>query len=807
MGSDIDSLEMKLRFNQAFELCGAGVCDYHLPPTPSVYFCDHWAKILGYRVSEVPGVPIFFSWWGQQIHPNDHARVIKTFNRLYSGEDSRLISVFRIRHKQGHWLNVEVTATALSRDSKGWARHVFTVMRDLNHADNRYQTIIENLHEGLWLLDKHNATQYVNQRMADLLGYEPDEMQGKSMQSFMDAAGMQICDAILKRHYEGEQENYFFELIHKDGHKVYVAMSSSPIFNHNSQYDGLVIAVIDVSEQREQNLRLKMLSGAVEQSGSMVMITNQDAVIEYVNPKFSLSTGYAITEVVGKKADMLQPVDMDKEQLKEMKATIQLGEDWHGEIQTQKKNGQLFWAQITISALRDESGSISHYITVGEDISERKETQQKMEQLAYVDSLTGLANRVLFRDRLEQVLKSLQRSHKQAALLFLDLDHFKRINDSLGHDVGDALLMKVAESLRQCVRHQDTVARMGGDEFVILLTDVDGMAGASAVARKIIEIMEQPNRLLRHEIIISPSIGITMAPDDSLNADVLLKNADLAMYKAKSSGRNNYQFFTDEMNAQVLDNLMMENELRQAIDRDELLLNFQPQMSINSGQLAGVEALVRWNHPEKGLMDPDDFIPVAEQAGLIIPLGEWILRNACRQWRAAEVSGMPNTKLSVNLSARQFKDPHLLDTIQNILEETGFKPIQLELEITETTLMESLEHAIDVLDQIKALGISVSIDDFGTGYSSLNYLKRLPIDALKVDRTFIRDIPENKDDMAITAAVIAMAHKLKLDVIAEGVETSEQWDFLKQNRCDFAQGYLLGKPSSAKDLLLRFCQS
>ena len=473
-------------------------------------------------------------------------------------------------------------------------------------------------------------------------------------------------------------------------------------------------------------------------------------------------------------------------------------------VHIRKKNDDEFWALTTISAIRDDTGQISHYISVGEDVSELKEAHLKMEQLAYVDSLTGLANRLLFRDRLEQVLKSVQRNNTQAALLFLDLDQFKRINDSLGHDVGDALLMKVAEMLRQCVRHQDTVARMGGDEFVILLTDVDGMAGASAVARKILNIMQNPNRLLRHEIIVTPSIGITMAPDDSLNADILLKNADLAMYRAKSMGRNNYQFFTEEMNAQVLDNLMIENELRHAIDNNELILDFQPQMSLRASQLTGVEALVRWIHPEKGLMDPDAFIPVAEQAGLMVHLGEWILRNACRQWREVEKQGMPPVKLAVNLSARQFRDQYLLNMIQNILSETDFKPIQLQLEITETTLMDNLEHAVSILEQIKSLGISVSIDDFGTGYSSLNYLKRLPIDELKVDRSFIRDIPEDKDDMAITSAVIAMAHELKIKVVAEGVETREQWDFLKKNKCDYAQGYLLGKPSKPMELLKRF---
>jgi diguanylate cyclase (GGDEF)-like protein len=430
-----------------------------------------------------------------------------------------------------------------------------------------------------------------------------------------------------------------------------------------------------------------------------------------------------------------------------------------------------------------------------------------MEELAYVDTLTGLANRLLFRDRLEQVLKSLPRSNSEAALLYLDLDEFKRINDSMGHDVGDALLMKVAENLRQCVRHQDTVARMGGDEFVVLLTDIDGMSGASSVARKIMDTMAQPLQLLKKEILITPSIGITLAPTDSLNADILLKNADMAMYKAKSSGRNNYQFFTEEMNAQIVDHLTIENDLRQAIDNDDLYVKFQPKYTIKDKTLMGVEALVRWNHPTKGELMPDYFIPIAETAGLMIKLGKWVLRAACKEVKKMQQHVDCHLNLAVNLSTRQFRDPDLIETIQDVLAETDFKAVQLELEITETTLMEQIDHAVTLLERIKALGISVAIDDFGTGYSSLNYLKRLPIDALKIDKTFITDIPHDRDDMEISAAVIAMAQKLGIKVIAEGVSTQAHWDFLELNNCDIAQGYLLGKPMMADELVALCNQS
>jgi diguanylate cyclase (GGDEF)-like protein/PAS domain S-box-containing protein len=807
MDKKTEQLDDLQRAKLALQLSDIGLCEYGLPPHAHLLVDPAWAAILGYKVKDIPRAEIFHSWWGQQIHPNDHARVINEFNQLYSGSEDRVMSSFRIRHKNNNWVSVEVSGTAMSRDDRGWARQVFTVMRDASEGESRYRQIVENLHEGIWIVDKYNSTRFVNQRMADMLGYAIEDILGKSLFDFMDKENMAMCKAKLGSHRRGKSAVYEFDFVHRDGHRVYTTIAASPVYNARDAYDGTIAGVVDVGAQRDQELQLKMLSSAVEQSGTMVMITNQDGDIEYVNPKFCDVTEYAREEVIGSNVSMLRSEETDSEQVTDIWGTVSFGDDWQGEILTRKKSGEAFWSLMTISAIKNEKGPVSHFVMVCEDVSQLKEAHRKMEQLAYVDTLTGLANRLLFRDRLEQVLKSIQRNETQAALLYLDLDQFKRINDSLGHDMGDALLMQVAERLRQCVRHQDTVARMGGDEFVILLTDVGGTAGVSAVARKIMQAIAMPFTMLTHEMIVTPSIGITLAPDDSLNADILLKNADLAMYRAKSMGRNNYQFFTEEMNSRVLDRLLIENQLRHAIENGELELRYQPQKAIEGGELTGVEALVRWRHPERGLLSPAHFIDVAEETGLVVPLGEWVLKNACREWRAAEISGVPQLKLSVNLSARQFRDPELVDMIQNILDLTGFKPINLELEITETTLMEYLEHAIQVLDRLKALGISISIDDFGTGYSSLNYLKRLPIDALKIDQTFIREIPQDKDDMEISAAVIAMAHKLGLKVIAEGVETQEQWEFLKRNLCDIGQGYLVGKPVTAKQFIKQYVRT
>ena len=785
----------------ALSLCNVGLCDYCLPPTPQLNFTPSWAKILGYTADEIPDAEIFQSWWGQQIHPNDHARVISLFNKLYSGDIKKLSCLFRIQQKQGNWCEVEVLATVIKRSEQGWAQHVFSVMRDMGESGNRYKRIVENLNEGIWVIDRYNNIQFVNQALSDMLGYSINELLGMPILNLLKDENQVLYKKQISDRKQGVSGIYEIELIHRDGHDVLIQAESAAMFDVQDNFDGLVEGIKDLTDIRQQQLKLKMLSSAVEQSGSMVMISDVNADIEYVNPKVCTITGYGKEELIGSNARVFQSDDMDPKMLSDLWTTISSGNEWQGEVQLQKKDGGGIWVLMSISSVKNERNQISHFVTVCEDVSQLKEARLRMEELAYVDSLTGLANRLLFRDRLEQALKALTRTKTSAALLYLDLDEFKRINDSMGHDVGDALLMKVAETLRQCVRHQDTVARMGGDEFVILLTDIDGMSGASAVARKIMDSMSHPVELLKNEILITPSIGITLAPADSLNADILLKNADLAMYKAKSTGRNNFQFFTEEMNAQIVDHLTIENDLRHAIENDDLYMKYQPKCNIETKKIIGVEALVRWNHPTKGELSPDYFIPIAETAGLMVKLGKWVLRASCKDIKQLESQGLKDVELAVNLSTRQFRDPYLIETIQNVLAETDFKAVDLELEITETTLMEQIDLAIELLDQIKSLGISVTIDDFGTGYSSLNYLKRLPIDTLKIDKAFIDEIPDDKDDMEISSAVIAMAHKLGLKVVAEGVSTQAHWDFLAQNNCDIAQGYLIGKPMGVQELL------
>lgn len=427
---------------------------------------------------------------------------------------------------------------------------------------------------------------------------------------------------------------------------------------------------------------------------------------------------------------------------------------------------------------------------------------QDMEYLAYYDQLTGLQNRLLFKEQLRTALISAEREQQSLALLYLDLDHFKDINDSLGHEAGDQLLIEVGKRLRRCLRDADSVARLGGDEFSVLLRHVRDERDASEVANKIIAVLAQPIRVSSQEVLVGASIGITLAPSDSNRLDELMKNADLAMYQAKSQGRNIYQFYTSEMNRKVDLRLRLERDLRRALEYQQFELDYQCQMQVSTGRIVGFEGLLRWNHPQLGRVGPDEFIPLAEECGLIVPIGKWVLRSACLQARRLQQAGFDAVKVSINISARQLNDAHFVSDFEQIVAETRAEPGSLVLEVTESTLMADTRVALEHLRAVRALGVGLAIDDFGTGYSSLSYLKRLPVNSLKVDRSFVQDLPDDEEDRAITSLIVAMARSLNYQVIVEGVESSPQLDFLRQCGCDFAQGFYFSRPVSAEQVFV-----
>jgi diguanylate cyclase (GGDEF)-like protein/PAS domain S-box-containing protein len=467
-----------------------------------------------------------------------------------------------------------------------------------------------------------------------------------------------------------------------------------------------------------------------------------------------------------------------------------------------RSDGRIDWVRGEIQPWRDGNGEIGGIVMFSEVITQTRRAEETIKRMAYSDPLTDLPNKQLFMDRLHQVIANAGANERQAAVMFLDLDRFKLINDTLGHDIGDLLLMAIAERLAGCMGPADTVARLGGDEFTILLGDVLDAGKVAMVAESILAALSKPIRVRDQELFVSASIGISMFPDDGEQPVDLLKNADAALYQAKEHG-NGYEFYSADMNAKAPERLALENSLRKALDRGEITLHYQPQLDLASSRIVGAEALARWQHPELGMIPPATFIPLAEETGLILPITEWVLRTACLQNMEWQAAGLPAIRISVNLSGRSFKQRDLAAMVSRVFGETGLLPQHLDLELTESSLMEDVEATTVTLDRLNAMGIQLSIDDFGTGYSSLSYLKRFPLSTLKIDRSFIRDLANDQDDAAIVKAIIALAHSLCLRVVAEGVETEEQLAFLRAENCDEIQGYYFSRPLPA-DAFMQF---
>ena len=554
----------------------------------------------------------------------------------------------------------------------------------------------------------------------------------------------------------------------------------------------------ELAQQREH---IHKLSHAVEQSPVAIMMIDTSGLIEYVNPRFMQLTGYQQEEAVGRNGGFFhanQGTLQDEDQLWQVIAS---GREWRGEFRCRKKNGELYWASASISPLVDDQGATTRFIYFHEDITERKQAEETIKQMAYFDALTGLPNRHLFNELLHQAMAQAHRESRILAILFLDLDRFKIINDTLGHAIGDQLLQAAAQRLKKCCRRErDTVARRGGDEFIILLPELVDVQEAVRVAQNIIEAFSSVFVLPDHEVFISTCVGISIFPHDGIEPETLIKNADMAMYRAKEFGRNRYHLYTPSMDAQAFERLSLENSLRRALQRDEFFLHYQPKVDVRSGAIGSIEALVRWRHPEFGIVPPTQFIPLVEETGLISSLGEWVLRTACLQNKEWQKKGFPPMRVSVNCSPRQFQQLNLTHIVEQALGDSALDPEWLELEVTENLMMQNEENAMVTLRHLNDLGVSITIDDFGTGYSSLSAIRKLPITTLKIDKSFISDINTNSDDAAIAKAVITMAQSLRLAVVAEGVETKEQMNLLDSLHCHFMQGYYFSRPLPAADL-------
>ena len=672
-------------------------------------------------------------------------------------------------------------------------------MTALEASQRKYHRLLETANDAILVADAETGCIVeANDRASELFGVPAPELVGLHQSRLYPPEERERYQRLFSEHVNtGRAVTETLEVVHRDGRHVPVEISAS-----TTELEGrrLVQGIFrDVTERLQAEAQLRKLSRVVEASPNPIVITDADGTIEYCNPRFYENTGYSPEEALGQTPRILKSGETPPDEYRQMWKTIKRGEIWFGEFCNRKKDGQQVWWLSTISPIKDETGTITHFVAIAEDIGELKYAEDTIRHLAYFDPLTELPNRTLFKDRLGQAAVNALHYGESLGLMFIDLDRFKTINDTLGHQQGDHLLRQVAERLRAHLPDGASLARLGGDEFAVILPAVREPEGLAVGAARILDALNEPFDLDGQEVIVTVSIGLTSFPQDADDTGTLISNADLAMFRAKEVGRNTYEFYTEEMNTTSFEHVSLHASLKRALEREEFELYYQPKVHLGRTAVSGMEALVRWRHPEMGLLSPAKFIPVAEETGLIVPLGEWVLWTACGQAKAWMDQGHGHLAVSVNLSAQQFNRRELSDRVAEVLEGTGLPAECLELEITETDVMQNAVQTIEILHQLKAMGVRIAIDDFGTGYSSLNYLKRFPIDVLKVDQSFVRDVTTDPDDAAIARSVIALAHNMRLSVVAEGVETAEHLRFFQDEQCEEVQGFYFSRPVPAPE--------
>ncbi len=664
--------------------------------------------------------------------------------------------------------------------------------------DERFHTLFQH-HDSVMLLVEPDSGRILNANAAAcrFYGYNWSELTARSIQDINTLPPDQVR---AERQRAISEARNFFVFPHRlaNGEVRTVEVHSSPIVDNGRN---LLFSIIhDITGHRMREEKLRQAAAVFENTVEGVVVTDAFGRITAINRAFTDITGYSEAEVLGRNPKTLQSGRHDADFYKTMWDELNNRGSWCGEIWNRRKSGTVYPQWLTISVVLDDQNRISHYVGVFSDITTIKRSEEELNRLAYHDALTGLPNRLLLLDRISHAVRRTNRSGGRFALLFIDLDRFKNINDNLGHQTGDELLMAVTERIQKRLRAEDTLSRLGGDEFILLMEDIPGEQQAAQLARDLLTLLSQPYHIAGHDIFLSASIGISLHPEDGGDAENLIKHADTAMYRAKEGGRNSYQFYTREQSVAAFQRFSLEAALHRALERGEFELHYQPQMDLTSGRVTAMEALLRWRHPDLGLIPPDQFIPVAEENGLILPIGEWVLETACREaLQCQRLCGEPLI-VAVNLSPLELQRGDPVNRVQRVLADIGLPARFLELEITESSAMRRGEESIAMLHELKNLGVSLAIDDFGSGYSNLGYLKQLPVSTLKIDRVFVRDLPDNKEDAAITRAIIALGHSLNLNVLAEGVETPAQRDFLRQHGCDMQQGYLLAKPQPFADI-------
>lgn len=680
--------------------------------------------------------------------------------------------------------------------------------RIAEQAVRKLSLVVEQAADSVFITDPQGQIQYVNPAFEQLTGFTAEEAIGASPSLIKsghhdEAFFRNLWDTILAG-------GVFHETLvnrRKDGALFYEEQTIAPLFDHAMQITSFVSTGRDITDRIRSEEKRTQLLEILEATTDFVAIMNDEGRLLYLNQAGRAMLGIPDNEDISTRhiADH-HPERVVQQILLEAFPTARRERVWHGEGVINSADGSEIAVSQVVLAHRSPNGAAGVFSTIARDIGERKRFEHELKHQATHDALTGLPNRLLLEEHLSTELARAQRGRLQTAVIFLDIDNFKRINESLGHAAGDTLLRYVAQRLRNCVRPNDIVARYGGDEFTILVSDLPNANAILTVLHKLREAFGAAIFITGQDVYATFSMGVSVYPNDGNNPETLLKNADTAMYRAKANGRNQYQFYAPEMNARGEELLALETDLRRALDRREFVLYYQPQLHLHTGKITGVEALLRWQHPERGLVSPDDFIPLLEETGLIVPVGQWVLSDACAQYRKFRTAEHEPLRMSINVSARQFRENTLLDRIQQAIRDEGVPPHHLELEITESTAMHDVQATSEILAALDALGVRLAIDDFGTGYSSLAYLKRFPLDVLKIDRTFIPDSPDDDTTSAIAEASISLGHKLGLEVIAEGVETMTQMSFLRTHGCDIIQGYYFSHPQPA-DRMVEFIAS
>lgn len=675
----------------------------------------------------------------------------------------------------------------------------------LSKSEQRLALALDASELGLWDWNLHTDEVHHTQLM-ELFGLNPDDI--KAMLVHLKPRLHPDDVAALKRtlveHLKGRTDDYRIEyrFRHNDGHWCWIEDRGRAVERDSS---GRVIRMIgtrrDISARKAQEEQQRLAATVFEAASEGIAILNPDYELLALNQAFCRMTGYERDELLGRNVLEL-PCSLDaRRHYSAIEQGLEQQGRWQGELVEARKDGALYPQWLQLNGVRDSQGNISNIVGFFSDLSERRESEERLRYLAHYDELTGLANRALFRLRLHEAVQRLRTSGRSLALMHIDLDRFKLLNDSLGHEVADQLLKQIAMRIGNAMPEADTVSRLSGDEFAVLFDGYSNLSSLVRVATRLLEKLRVPVRVNNHELVISASVGIALLSDITVEPNLLVSQANMAMQHAKHLGGDNFQFYTESLQASTFDRLQLENQLRKAIEERQLEVYYQPKVSLATGRMHAAEALVRWHHPVMGMMPPGDFIGLAEETGLIAPMGEFVLRQAC--WQACEWQrqGVEPIRVSVNLSVYQLRQGKLVSLVRQVLEETGLAPHLLELELTESQLLDSVEHIIATFHQLHDLGVKLAIDDFGTGYSSLSYLKRFPVDYVKIDQTFIRGLREGSEDAAITRAIIVMAHSLDLQVVAEGVETTEQLEFLRAQDCDEVQGYLISRPVPAAALV------